>query len=83
MSSQPTATVFTRKQESWASFVLEKVRAKIEDREEGLRENGWSPEDFPNDEKLMDLYDDELFWSRYGEEMARQREYLRVKYLGG
>lgn len=82
-TKQPTATVFTRSQESWANFVLEKVQEKIIDREDALRENGWSDDDFPKDETLMDLYDDELFYMRYAEEMARQREYIRVKYFGG
>jgi len=31
----------------------------------------------------MDLYEDEIFYERYGEEMTRQREYLRKKYFGG
>lgn len=80
---QPTATVFTRTQESWANFVLEKVRANIIEQEDWLREQGWADEEFPNSDKLMDLYDDELFWTRYGDEMAKQREYIRNKYLGG
>lgn len=82
-SKQPTATVFARSQESWADFVLGKVQAKIADREAGLIENGWTEEEFPNDEILMDLYEDEIFYERYGDEMAKQREYLRKKYFGG
>ena len=82
-SKQPTATVFARSQESWADFVLGKVQAKIADREAALAENGWPEEDFPKDEILMDLYDDEMFYERYGDEMAKQREYLRKKYFGG
>ena len=58
---QPTATTFVRAQESWADFILEKVRKKIADREEALRENRWPEEDFSNDEILMDLYEDEIF----------------------
>ena len=80
---QPTATEFTRTQGSWAAFILEKIRVKIDDREEALRENGWSEDQFPDDDKLMDLYDEELFYTRYGEEMIKQRAFLRNKYLGG
>jgi len=80
-SKQPTATVFTRTQESWANFVLEKVQKKIDDRESWLKENGWKPEELSDDSVLMDLYDDELFYMRYAEEMARQRTYLRKKYF--
>ena len=82
-TKQPTATVFARNQESWADFVLGKVRAKIEDRETALRENRWPEEEFSDDEILMDLYEDEIFYERYGEEMTRPREYLRKKYFGG
>lgn len=78
---QPTASSFVKSQESWAIHVLGLVRAEIEDREEALRENGWPDEDFPNDEKLMDLYDDELFWVRYEKEMVKQRRYLKEKYF--
>ena len=81
MAKQPTATAFTRSQESWAKHVLDKVQLAIEEREDWLRENGWPVEDFPNDDTLMDLYDDEMFWSRYGLQMAVQREYIREKYL--
>lgn len=81
--NQPTATAFTRTQESWANFVLEKIRAKIAEQESWLRENGWTDEEFPDNDKLMDLYDDELFYTRYADEMARQREYIRENYLGG
>lgn len=83
MSKQPTATAFTRSQESWSEFVLEKVRQQIADMEDDLLEVGWKPEEFPENDKLMDLYDDEMFWLRYGEQMVKQREYLRKKYLGG
>lgn len=82
-NKQPSASVFARSQESWADFVLDKVRVKITDREDWLRENGWKESEFPDDTVLMDLYDDELFYERYGDEMARQREYLRNKYFGG
>lgn len=81
-NKQPTATAFTRTQESWAEFVLAKVQAKIVEQEDWLRERGWKDVDFPEDEKLMDLYDDELFYSRYAEEMARQRKHLKKKYFG-
>lgn len=81
-SKQPTATAFVRKQESWVQFVLEKVRANIEEREEALRENGWPEESLYDDEKLRDLYDDELFYERYGEELVKQREFIRKKYFG-
>jgi hypothetical protein len=78
---QPTASTFVKNQESWADHVIGIVRAEIEDREEALRENGWPDQDFNLDEKLMDLYDDELFWVRYGREMKRQRLYLKEKYF--
>lgn len=83
MAKQPTATAFTRTQESWARHVLDRVQAQIEDREDALRENNWKDEEFPNDETLMDLYDDELFWERYALQMQQQRDYIREKYLGG
>lgn len=83
MNKQPTATAFTRSQESWSEFVLNKVRTQIADREEWLAERGIEPEDFDTDDELLDLYDDEIFWIRYGKQMAKQREFLREKYLGG
>ena len=81
MSKQPTATAFTRTQESWAIHVLPKVRAQIEEREDWLREKGWKPDEFDTDATLMDLYDDELFYERYAAEMARQRAYIKEKYF--
>lgn len=82
-AGQPTATALTHNQEDWAKFILAKVQAEIDDREDALRENGWKEDDFPNDSKLMDLYDDELFYMRYGEEMIKQRAFIRERYLGG
>ena len=82
MSRQPTATALTRTQESWAQFVLAKVQAKIAEQESWLREQGWKEDEFPNSEILMNLYDDELFYIRYAEEMQRQREYINRKYFG-
>jgi len=79
---QPTATAFTRTQESWAKHRLGRTRAAIETQEDWLREQGWVADDFPTNDTLMDLYDEELFWARYGEEMASQREFLRETYLG-
>jgi len=83
MTKQPTATAFTRTQESWAKFALGKVREQIEDREEALRERGWRVEEFDSDDTLVSLYEDELFYERYAEEMASQRGYIRMRYLGG
>lgn len=79
-SKQPTATAFTRTQESWAKFVLEKIKADIEDQESWLTERGIAVEDFDLDDKLMKLYDEEFFFERYAVEMAEQRVYMRGKY---
>jgi 23S rRNA G2069 N7-methylase RlmK/C1962 C5-methylase RlmI len=81
MAKQPTATAFTRTQESWARFVLDKIEKKIEERESWLYENGWREEDLDKDPELIDLYDDELFYERYADEMEKQREYIRENYL--
>lgn len=82
-SKQPTAIAFTRAQESWADFVLKKIRTKIEEREKELSENLGVPVDrLPEDDELMDMYDEELFFERYAEEMAKQRGFLRAKYFG-
>lgn len=81
-SKQPTATAFVRAQESWASFVLPKIRTNIENRESELKAKGVSVDDFDKDETLMDLYDEELFFERYAVEMARQRAFLFEKYFG-
>jgi hypothetical protein len=83
MAKQPTATAFTRTQESWANHVLEKVRKEIEERESLLRRNDIPIELWDDDDDLMEMYDDELFFERYAEEMARQRAYIKEKYLGG
>lgn len=81
-NKQPTATAFTRTQQSWAEFVLVKVRAKIAEQESWLREQGWPSDKFNENEKLMDMYDDELFYLRYAEEMEKQRAFIRKNYLG-
>ncbi len=83
MANQPTATAFTRTQESWAEHVLEKIEAKIKVREHWLREDGYPESEFADDEELYDLYEDAIFYERYAEEMRKQREYIRVNYLGG
>lgn len=78
MGSTLTAAKFARAQESWARFMLTKVRAQIDEQETYLRnEKGWSPDNFSDDPILMDLYDDEMFWSSYGEHMTGQREFIR------
>ena len=81
MTRQPTATAFTRAQESWASHVLSRIRTDIVARELVLRDDGVPEDQWDSDGILMDLYDDELFWDRYAEEMVKQREYIREKYL--
>lgn len=81
MAKQPTATAFTRSQESWASHVADRVRADIIARESVLRDDGVPEDQWDADRILMDLYDDELFWDRYADEMVKQREYIREKYL--
>lgn len=80
-NKQPTATAFTRNQESWANFVLAKVKKEITEREDWLRELGWDTDSLPDDPELMDLYDDELFYERYSKEMADQRGYLRKRFF--
>ena len=50
-------------------------------RELVLRDDGVPEDQWDSDGILMDLYDDELFWDRYAEEMVKQREYIREKYL--
>lgn len=80
MAKQPTATAFTRTQESWAKFVLDKIKAAIEERESWLRELGKSTDELSEDNELLDMYDDELFYERYSQEMADQRSYLKAKY---
>lgn len=79
---QPTATAFTRSQESWADFVLPKIQAQIQEREDWLVEIGWNRDELPDDDILMDLYDDELFYIRFAKEMRKQRAILRAKYFG-
>lgn len=81
MAKQPTATAFTRTQQSWAIFVLSKVKRDIEEREDWLRELGIPTDEFSDDDKLMNLYDDELFYERYANEMSNQREYLHKKFF--
>jgi len=80
---QPTATAFTRTQESWANFVLKKVRAAISQRERWLEADGVPVSEWDSDTELYDLYEDELFYERYASEMVKQRGYIREKYLGG
>lgn len=82
-TKQPTATAFTRTQESWATFVLGKIRANIEKVEEELRRDNVPLEEWDDNEDLLDLYQEELFYERYAEEMLNQRQYLAEKYLGG
>lgn len=83
MVRQPTATAFIRSQESWAGHMADQIRTDIVVREAALRDDGVPEERWDDDHVLMDLYDDELFWDRYAEEMVKQREYIREKYLGG
>lgn len=83
MNKQPTATKFTRAQESWAYFILDKLDVSISEREAALRAQGIPSEEWDQDETLMDLYDEELFYTRYAAEMSRQREHIRNTYLGG
>lgn len=81
MAKPPTVNAFVKQQESWASHVLTKIQAKIEDREEYLREQGWNVDDLSDDQTLMDLYDEELFYIRYGEEMVKQRKFIQERYF--
>lgn len=83
MSRQPTATAFTRAQESWALHVADKVRSDIVQRETTLQQDGVPEEQWDDDDQLMDLYDEEIFWDRYAEEMVKQRLYIKDRYLGG
>lgn len=81
-TKQPTATAFTRTQEDWARFILTKLDTKINARELLLQERGVPVEDWDQDEELYDLYDEEMFFARYADEMKKQRNYLHEKYLG-
>jgi hypothetical protein len=83
MSKQPTATAFLRVQQSWASHLLEKANAAIDDREDDLRERQVPVELWCEDDALMELEEESIFLTRYIEEMEFQREYIREKYLGG
>jgi len=78
---QPTANSFIRSQVSWARHMANRVREQIEEREKELRVQGVWTTDLPDDDDLMDLYDDELFWERYEEEMNKQRQHFREKFL--
>lgn len=73
MAKQPTATAFVRTQGSFARFMLKKVRAEIEE-----FENGAGPGEDP---ELERLYDEEYWWERYADTMDEQREFLKVRYL--
>lgn len=81
MEKQPTATRFTRTQQSWAEHILKKLEGEIDERENLLLSEGWEKENLPDDETLSDLYDDELFYMRYAEEMKSQRDYIKENYL--
>lgn len=74
MSKQPTAIAFTRKQEKFGKHILEKVQAEIEELESWL---GKDEEPFG---RLLDLYDDEMYWARFIEQMREQRKHLHNKY---
>lgn len=80
---QPTATAFTRTQESWATFVLDKVDEKIDLREAWLNDNGVPEDQWAEDPELLELYEESLFYERYAEEMRTQRDYIRTRYLEG
>lgn len=81
MAKQPTATAFTRTQESWALHVLnEKVRPAIDERQTFLRNKGTPESKWDSDPILMNLYADEEFWERYADEMIRQREYIKEHF---
>ena len=82
-TKQPTATAFTRTQESWANFVLKKVKANIAKQEERLREDHVPVDEWGDDPILYDLYEDEIFYERYAQEMEIQRDFIKEKYLGG
>lgn len=77
---QPTANSFIRAQVSWAKHMANRVSEDIEEREKNLRARGVVPELYSEDDELMDLYDEEIFWERYEEEMVKQQEYFRGKY---
>lgn len=82
MERQPTATAFVKKQISFADFLLRKIRAAIEEREEALYELGIPTSDFDTvDPELYTLYEDELFWERFAGVMEDQRVFLRERYL--
>ena len=83
MSNQPTATAFVRGQESWSEHLLTKLYGQIEAVEAALTEAGVPVEEWDKDTELMQLEEDVIFYERYAEEMAVQREYIRTKYLGG
>ena len=83
MRKQPTAMEFTRTQESWAAHRADMVRRDITQYEDRLRQEGIPASSWDDDETLLDLYEDEIFWDRYTDEMVKQRNYLRNQYLGG
>ena len=81
--SQPTATAFVRTQESWAKHLTAKLDKQITEREAELKAQGVAVEDFDKDEALADLYEEAIFWERFGDVMGEQREYIRERWLGG
>lgn len=81
MSNQPTATQFTRKEESWAEFLAGKTAEKIEALEAEMRADGVPEENFSDNPTLLDLYDDEMFYQRLAEFMREKRVYIRERYL--
>lgn len=79
--TQPTATAFARTQESWAKHRGGQLSTQINEREAELRAQGVAVEDLDKDDLLADLYEEAIFWDRYGEVMGEQRAYLRERYL--
>jgi hypothetical protein len=73
---------FARTQQSWYEHLLEKVQGEIDEREQFLlNERGFTQETLADDDKLYDLYEDEVFFARFSKDMKAQVAYLRKKYF--
>lgn len=81
MSKQPTANAFVRAQESWALHVAARLRDEINALEESLLADGNSEYNLSENEELLDMYDDLMFWERYVDEMKIQRNFIKERYL--
>ncbi len=71
---------YARQQREFAEHRLKKVKQDIDEEEALLAADGIKEADYNEDDYLMDLYDEEMYLTRFIKEMNKQETHLRTKF---